>query len=104
MTTTTLDTAATLRAIAGMIEDGCPAPIGISILASGPRVQVRHEHLADWLIALDLPMPTWRLTSSWDGALAHWKPGTFDGLPFRLDCVDLHEDTALSTLRTPREW
>lgn len=82
-------TADALRAVADLIDGGVPKPLLIMCTGARPAVQVTDRDLADWLIALDLPMPIW------DGApgdptgraeRATWPAHVFVDQPFTLDC------------------
>lgn len=89
-----MSAAQTLRAIAGLMEDGCPKPLAITLLSHGrpSRVQVSSEALSDWLMALDLVEPEWHADMVEERPVlwvAKWPAGTFDDLPFVLDCMAL---------------
>jgi len=78
-----MSNAATLRLVAGLIEDGLPEPISITLSPyRQPYLQVFAEGLPAWLVTLEVVMPTWV-----EGH-AEWEPGTFDGHPFALSCYD----------------
>lgn len=78
-----------LRAIAELIDSGLPVPTGVH-LCCGRRpteVQVASDDLGDWLLALDVALPTWhrdRIDSSYEHA--DWPDDAFDDKPFALSC------------------
>lgn len=83
-----------LRMVSGLMEDGCPAPMCVTLPSHGcPGVlQVRSSSLGEWLTALDLVEPTWFAHKDDDGEepvvwFAHWPADEFAELPFRLECV-----------------
>jgi hypothetical protein len=88
--------AQTLRTIAGLIEDGCPPPLGINLSKyDGPTgVQVDDEDLTAWLTALDLVEPTWDVDADSGYSRAGWPAGSFDNLPFSLICVAVVEQVS----------
>lgn len=58
---------ADLRFIAQLIDDGLPIPLGIHNWRDGLRLSIAAADVADWLLALDLPMPTWERRDSEGG-------------------------------------
>lgn len=63
---------ADLRLVAELVEDGLPAPIGIHPLIDGLRVQVRDEHVADWLErVVEIPIYQWTPDRFGDGEHLH---------------------------------
>ena len=49
------EVAAELRLVAELVEDGLPAPLSVRPWVDGMQIQVDSEHVADWLLLLDLP-------------------------------------------------
>lgn len=77
-----------LHNLANHVHHGLPAPTSIDLDGPLTVVTVHEDALADWLIALELPLPAWDLPGDWSRyQVAQWDDTAFDALPFRLDCV-----------------
>ena len=87
MTNTPDKTIQVLQQVATLVGAGLPAPTSVTF-AGRPAVLVRGTDLADWLIALELPLPTWapdRDDDTWEHAT--WPAGTFAEEPFEIRAV-----------------
>lgn len=76
-----------LQQVAGLVAAGLPTPTSVTFIRHA-NVLVRDADLADWVIALELPLPTWvpdRDDDTWE--FATWPDGTFTEEPFTLSAV-----------------
>jgi hypothetical protein len=77
-----------LHNLANHVHHGCPVPEAIYLNGNMVQVSITEDGLTDWLIALELPLPTWDLPGPWSHyQVAQWDESAFDALPFTIDSV-----------------